>query len=489
MLVAIASFGTKNLEFLRALIDQYQSMALSVDVVVLSEGPKLLPDSVKVLVGLPSKNPWSLPFAHKRVFAENLNRYDLFIYSEDDISVTERNIRAFVRATEVLADDEIAGFLRYETDACGTVWLPDVHTAFHWKPESVADRGGLTFAQFTNDHAAFYIVTREQLRRAISSGGFLREPYAEKYDMLCTAATDPYTGCGFRKQICVSRLDDFLVHHMSNRYAGRMGVPRAAVEAQIETLRQIEQGSHPASTLCEVESKLFNAEWSKTYDEKANDALIAMMPGRVANVLSIGCGSGATEAAIKQRGAEVTALPLDSIVGAAIAKLGITPVYGPLNESLAGLKGQKFDCVLVANLLHLQSDPLGLFRNCLSLVREGGVVMADSPNFDRLPQWLKRTAPTAEYRKLRAFAESGISVLSPGTLAKTAKQAGFASPEVRWYNHSLPGRGRLSRVPMRLGRITARNWVFRATQNAAPARSTQSTRSPGHVTTDFAVRS
>ncbi len=43
---------------------------------------------------------------------------------------------------------------------------------------------GETYAQFTNAHSACYILTRDQLRRAIASGGFMTEPYAGEYDML-----------------------------------------------------------------------------------------------------------------------------------------------------------------------------------------------------------------------------------------------------------------------------------------------------------------
>ena len=90
VLVAICSYGEKNLQFLKQIIQTYQRMPMAVDIVVLSEAPKDLGLNVKVVVGLPSKDPWSLPFGHKGIFAENVERYDLFIYSEDDIQISER---------------------------------------------------------------------------------------------------------------------------------------------------------------------------------------------------------------------------------------------------------------------------------------------------------------------------------------------------------------------------------------------------------------
>ena len=47
----------------------------------------------------------SLPFAHKAVFAENADRYDLFIYDEDDVLAPKSTIEAYPRATRVLPED------------------------------------------------------------------------------------------------------------------------------------------------------------------------------------------------------------------------------------------------------------------------------------------------------------------------------------------------------------------------------------------------
>ena len=85
LLVAIASFGEKNLAFLKRIIRNYQDLPMAVEVVVFSDQPKDLGQDVKVMVGLPTENPWSLPFAHKNYFARNIDHYDLFIYSEDDM--------------------------------------------------------------------------------------------------------------------------------------------------------------------------------------------------------------------------------------------------------------------------------------------------------------------------------------------------------------------------------------------------------------------
>jgi 2-polyprenyl-3-methyl-5-hydroxy-6-metoxy-1,4-benzoquinol methylase len=460
LLVAIASYGEKNIGFLKRIVQTYRSLAKEVDLVVLSDAPKDLGAGVKVVVGLPSRNPWSLPFAHKAIFAQSVDRYDLFIYSEDDIDVTEANIQAFLSATPQLETEEIAGYLRYEIGPRETIFLPDVHDSFHWKPESVRRRGAYTIAEFTNEHAGFYILTQAQLRRAIASGGFLQSPYEGRYGLPETAATDPYTSCGFRKVICISALDDFLIHHMSNRYAGQVGLPLTSFKEQFQTLMDICDGTHPASTLCKAESKFLHCKWSKNHYENPSEEVLSLVPADAKTILSIGCGWGATENRLKQRGAEVTALPLDSVIGAAAARLGIEVIYGTLEGCLTNLEGRRFDCVLISNLLHLQPNPIEVLQRCSQFVREGGTVVVSNPNFGRIPVMLRRALGMADFKKLRSFSLGGVNPYGMNFMKRQLKHLGFRTVAVQWFDH-IPSRN-LVAVRRCLGRFMAGDWILKA---------------------------
>jgi 2-polyprenyl-3-methyl-5-hydroxy-6-metoxy-1,4-benzoquinol methylase len=462
LLVTIASFADKNLGFLKKIIQGYRNLPMDVDVVVLSNNPKELGEGVKVLVGLPTEDPWSLPFAHKPVLAENVDRYDLFIYTEDDMEVTERNIQAFLDATPQLAPTEIAGFLRYEVDQNGEWSFPDMHGSYHWKLETVERRGGYTISEFNNEHAAFYILTRHQLKQAIASGGFLRSPCKGRYDMACTAATDPYTNCGFRKVVCISALDDFLIHHMSNRYVGRLGPSLTAFKAEVAALMNLRNNGHHAEVLCPTEAKVLPGHWSKQYYEQPRGDVLDLVPADAKTVLSVGCGWGATEARLQERGAAVTALALDPVIGAAAALLGIEVICGTLSESLETLAKRKFDCVLVTNLLHFQSDPGAVVSSCCRLVRDGGALVMSGPNFGRVPVLVKRTAGIGDYGKLREFQQGGISVCGPGTLTGSIRTAGLRIAAVHWANDPplIPNGAVIN--PPRFGSLTARTWVLQA---------------------------
>jgi len=467
LLVTIASYGEKNIPYLKRLIATYQAMSMTVDVVVVSEAPKELARDVRVVVGLPSSNPWSLPFAHKRIFAENVDNYDLFIYSEDDIAVTSENIEAFLQTTSMLKQDEIPGFLRYEVDRSNRIWMPDVHSMFRWKPDSVVERAGQLFAEYSNEHAACYMVTSTQLKRAIDGGRFMTEPYEGKYDMICTPATDLYTQCGFRKLIAVSNLKPFLLHHLSDRYAGQMGLSFVEFEEQLRVLDSIQAGRHPATTLTEVESRMNRGEWSKGLYEKPRPALLDLVPTTAKTVLSVGCGWGAAEEELTARGFLVTVIPLDSVIGAFASRRGLTPLYGTLDQCLTNLAGQKFDCLLVTNLLHLNENPQQLFARLAELTDAGGTLLVETPNFESLGLRAKRSLGYRDFQKLRTFAESGISVFGARALVKWSRRAGFSSTKVHWLDHSFPSLGKRKRTPstpVRLGRFTAETVGFRATR-------------------------
>jgi SAM-dependent methyltransferase len=461
VLVVIASFGEKNLAMLKTLIQSYQEMAVAVDVIVTSNSPKDLGPDVEVVVGLPSKNPWSLPFAHKRLFAERVDSYDLFIYSEDDMGVKEENIQAFVDITTHLENSEIAGFLRYEDSPSGLRYLPDLHGPYHWKPESVRRRGPYTIAEFTNEHAGFYILTQVQLRNAIASGGFLRAPYEGRYGMLETAATDPYTSCGFRKVLCISKLEDFLIHHLSNRYVGKLGVSRPALEHQVQTLFQIGAAAHPASTLCEVESKMPRGEWSKTYCEEPIAELLELVPRDAKTILSIGCGSGATELELERRGASLTVLPLDSVVGASGARLGFEVIYGSMDECFSRLGKRTFGCVVITNLIHLQSDPRRLLEQASRFVASGGALVISGPNFYSLPVFLKHAVRDRNYRRLQSFSTSGIQMCGTRELTAHLRGLGLQPRAIRWYDHP-ENLAFVRRIAPFFGRISARGWMIQA---------------------------
>ena len=471
ILVAIANYGYKNDGYLSRVLSEYRSMPYEIDVVVTTNVGKELGTGVELVVGLPSKNPHSLPFAHKRIFAERKDSYDLFIYTEDDILITQRNIEAFLQATRILPAREIAGFFRWEQYPDGRRYYPDVHAFYRWIPDSAKTVGDHTFARFTNEHSGCYALTRSQLAQAIESGGFVVPPHEHKYGLLESAATDPYTQCGFRKVICVSHLDDFLVPHLPNKYIGsRFGVD--APEFATQTERLLQPGQSKRGSLLEPETRVFHCEWSKNHYEPSRGDLIAIFPPNTRKVLSIGCGWGETEAELVRQGIKVTAIPLDSVIAACAESRGVEIVYGGLEGAMAELFGRQFDCVLMPGVLHLLQEPSKALSYVTTLLAERGVLVATVPAFRRLPflwQWLRHPS---RYKGWQDFRRSGVRPIGGRQLKIWFRNAGLSLERIP---ESIPSRLRALAKSRLAGAFFPPEYTFvgrRAEYTKMTARST-----------------
>lgn len=447
--MAIASYGTSNDGYVAQLIEQYRAMPFETHIVLLSNIDKseAFPGTETLIVDLRGKNPWSLPFPHKQMFAERLNEYDLFIYSENDTPITENNIRSFLEVSEGLAENEIAGFLRYEKGPNGSLNYPEVHGYFHWDPQSVRRRGEQVFAHFTNEHSACYILTRQQLKRALDSGGFLVEPHAGKYDLLCSAATDPYTQCGFEKLTCISRLDDFLVHHLPNKYVGtKFGVNDPELRRQIRSLIKISQNGHRPSSLFPTETKLKDGIYAKNYYEPATPEIMSLIPPDARTVLSLGCGWGATEAALAEKGLQVTAVPIDPVIPGEAEAKGVEIVNGDFEAAKAKLSGRTFDCLLLSNVLHLVREPERVLSAFGSLLSAGGVVIFSVPNVRNVWVMKRRICGDEGFRLLGDFEATGTHATSPTVVRGWCQGAGLKDSRIL---NVLPQRAKfVERIPL-----------------------------------------
>jgi len=458
ILVAIPHNGERTRQFIEPVMAEYRAMTHDVDFVVMSDVPKSFGPGVDVLVGLPAKDPWSLPFTHKRYFADRVDDYDAFIYSEDDILVTQRNVDAFFEVTPHLRDDEIAGFFRVEKRPDGATSYDMVHAYYRWDSTSVRERGGELYAHFTNEHAAVYILTQDHLRRAIASGGFLVEPYQYRYDLLCTCATDPYTSCGMTKLICLTRLKDFEVHHIPNKYLDVYGVDEAEMAAQVGKLRAL---AHPstngaAKPMFEVETRMPKALGSKTLHVKIDAPLVDLLPASARDVLVVGCGGGRTEAAMIARGKRVTALPVDPVTGAGAARRGVEVV-----RSLDDLAGRTFDCLVFPDVLQLTPDPVALLTQYRPMLADGGTVIVSAPNLGDLKTRWRRLRRAEGYRDLDDFDRVGVHPVSRRLLERWLRRAGYAVERSAPVN--TPKRQRLNDVSLGLfSNLLADRWLMTA---------------------------
>lgn len=450
VLVAIAYYGTTNEAYVRRIIDEYLGMSHDVDVVVLTEQVKALPAAVEQRIGLPIDDPYSLPFAHKELFAERLHDYELFIYSEDDTLVTEASIDAFRRATDDLPPDYLAGFLRTE-EHDGVVYCSSAHNHYHWDPELVLRAGSELYGAFSNPHSACFMLTQAQLGQAIDSGGFLLAPREGRYSMRVTAATDPYTSCGFTKVLPLGRFRDHLLPHLTNRYIGDLGVRMDDMEAQIHRLAASES-EQPLPALVDPVVDLDDYRWDVRFHRRPSPAVVDAVAADASSVLSIGTGSGALEAALLDRGLDVIGVPLDPIIAVVAERRGVLTLTPDLGSALAEVADRRFDAIVLDDIVWRLPDPVAALRALRSRLHRRGRIIATAPNLRHERLRIRAGRSTSRLPDRLEHADHGVHEVDEARLARWFREAGVSSQVAvaheqldgpRWLRSARPVSARL----------------------------------------------
>lgn len=468
VLVAIAHYGTKNAGYLERLLAEYRQMSFDVEIFLLSESPKGYGCDVKELIGLPTADPWSLPFLHRKLFIERASEYDLFVYSEDDTLIREENLKAFIEASAALPADLLPGFVRFEVYPNGGRNLPDIHDSVHWQVDSVGQARSWVYASLTNDHSACYVLTRTQLKQAIASGGYTVEPHSGRYDLLCAAATDPYTQCGFKRVICLSHIQQFELHHLPNAYLTRMGISELEYRFQVEALLEIARGTRKAEMLLIGRKNLPTPAWDCTYYEDPPDDLLRHVPDGARRVLSVGCGSGATEMRLLERDKVVKAIPLDSVIADVAGRRGVHVLPADIDAALRELVGETFDVILIRAVLQHVDDPLQTLRKISRHLTVDGLLIGSVPNLSAMRRRIGLAFTTnSKWKDLDShYSQSLLHCTSKRQIQQWLISTGYMPSKIAYTGNTTPAKLGLYGCILPRG-VTAPEVVF--TARRAPA--------------------
>src|SRR5690606_7703532 len=124
----------------------------------------------------------------------------------------------------------------------------------------------------------------------------------------------------------------FIVHHMSDKYVGRMGIGQDEFNAQVQARLALAKADGAARGLVKTEPRLRDRAHFKNYYEEINEGLMNSIPPEVRSVLSVGCGWGATERELSRRGLHVIAVALEPIRSASASRDGVEIVSGDFTE-------------------------------------------------------------------------------------------------------------------------------------------------------------
>ena len=152
-----------------------------------------------------------------------------------------------------------------------------------------------------------------------------------------------------------------------------------------------------------------------------------LVPTRCTTVLDVGCATGALGAHLKETrpSLHVTGIEIDPEM-AAVARDRIDHVVeGDVMDVVRGnvLADQRFDCVVLADVLEHLSDPWTAIKLMRDRVEPGGVVVASLPNVRHystllsvflFKRWPYRDRGIHDRTHLRFFAERNVRELFEG---------------------------------------------------------------------------
>jgi len=380
ILLAIVDHGDSRSEMVRRIIREYRSFPHDVRIVIMRDVPTAVEYGVEVVVGTPTKNPWTLTFAHRKLFTKCRNEYDIFIYSENDVLCTAAQFEKWLDLNELLPNNIVPGFILFEEDDALDRSYPMFQSHFHWKTDSVVMYGNEVFGSYSNMHSAFYILDRAALGVALGSGQFDVSPYRGRFGLAETACAGVFTDCEVGSALALRSIEDLAVHHMPNDYVGIFGIDSRTLERQCSACISIYEGRRDQGQLFPTVARSMDSTYDKRFAEEPSEALLAAVPSEAVNVLSVGVGMGELEKCLREDGHEVTCIPLDAIMQAQLESLGFVATAPDLGRAIDQLGGQKFDALVLSNVLNHVADPQRWIRG-LSVLAPGAIIAASTMEF------------------------------------------------------------------------------------------------------------
>ena len=186
----------------------------------------------------------------------------------------------------------------------------------------------------------------------------------------------------------------------------------------------------------------------------------------------IGCGAGGLLEIIRSAGHEAIGVDPDPEARRWANEHGLTVLEGTAEELPAALRNERFDAVFMTHTLEHCLDPVKAVRNALSLAREDGVAVIETPNNAAAayhlygPCWLHLDVP----RHLNFFTEQ--------SLRKVCAQAGGEVVEVEFRGYTRQFLGDIIRQQQRIWKCfiesgKARSINGKALMEPAPRRAWQ----------------
>lgn len=179
LLVCIAFFYTEeHSKYLKILLNNFRTYQNSVYVIVDTNSEKtvtLLKDYKNVEVCVYDlQKPFHLTWMHRKHIIENIDKYDVFMYTEDDMVVPYENYLDYLEKFSYLWPNDVPSFIRIE-EKCGVLYNVDNVRINSFLPKQILFIQGRMFVSLKNSYHAFWIMPQKELKSTMTQNFFRLE--------------------------------------------------------------------------------------------------------------------------------------------------------------------------------------------------------------------------------------------------------------------------------------------------------------------------
>jgi 2-polyprenyl-3-methyl-5-hydroxy-6-metoxy-1,4-benzoquinol methylase len=174
---------------------------------------------------------------------------------------------------------------------------------------------------------------------------------------------------------------------------------------------------------------LKDPKWEKRHKKMTQQIRDILAIKQGGHFLDVGCGLGRHMSLALPYFSRVEGIELDSVSRAYCLEAGLT-VYGEPLEML-DLPADTYDVVLLNQVLEHLADPKGVCAEVFRVLRPGGILYIDTPNFSSVSMALFK-----EHCSIVA-GSSHISLFSVKTALALLQSVGFSEVEARTYQTDL----------------------------------------------------
>lgn len=220
ILFVLVNYGTEQINFLKQVTKEIKNFKNYICKVIVHSNVQIDDNNTDEVIIFNNLNDYQLlPLTCRKTIKKNIDKYDLYVYGENDHLFLEHHFDKFLEYSEILPDNRISGLIQYENDDNNNIYYPAFFKKFDWDYTTVEEYEGKKFAHFSNIHQASFIITNHQLNKICEKYDF--ETFfgdSPEYSVKCKVNTDIYKFCDMKKLICITDFKNNLIHHLPNLY-------------------------------------------------------------------------------------------------------------------------------------------------------------------------------------------------------------------------------------------------------------------------------